>query len=375
MYKADTASQKLFIDRWIEEKIIPDYWWMDAGWYPCDPDGWGKTGTWEVDTRRFPKGLREVSDHAHPKGVKIIVWFEPERVAAGTWLTEKHPEWVLGGKNGGLLNLGDPDAWKWLAGHVKKIIDEQGIDLYRQDFNMQPLSSWRSADAEDRQGITEIKHVVGYLAYWDDLLKHHPDMLIDTCASGGNRNDLETLRRAIPLWREDYILEPVGCQGITYGMSLWLPYQGTGGNSTNPYLLRSVFCASFNALYDVRRKDIDYDILRREIGFWRQYAPNFLGDYYPLTSYSIENSTWIGWQFNTPEKGEGVVQMFRRDQSPYESIRVKLHDLEPGAVYTLTNIDVAGTTETTGRELLEKGLLIFIKDSPGSAVITYKKKP
>ena len=78
---------------------------------------------------------------------------------------------------------------------------------------------------------------------------------------------------------------------------------------------------------------------------------------------------------NTPERGEGVVQAFRRDASPYESIRVKLHDLEPNAVYMLTNIDVVGPTETTGHELLEKGLLVFIKDAPGSAVIAYKKKP
>ena len=67
---------------------------------------------------------------------------------------------------------------------------------------------------------------------------------------------------------------------------------------------------------------------------------------------------WIAWQFNTPERGEGVVQAFRRAESPYESIRVKLHDLDPEAIYTLTNLDATGTTEVAGRELMEKGLLI-----------------
>ncbi|MEN6308568.1 MAG: alpha-galactosidase [Anaerohalosphaeraceae bacterium] len=115
-----------------------------------------------------------------------------------------------------------------------KIITDEGVDLYRQDFNIDPLGHWRANDTEDRQGITENKYVAGYLAYWDELLRRHPGMLIDSCASGGRRNDLETMRRAIPLYRSDYILEPVGNQGQTYGLSLWLPFYGAGYNLPVP---------------------------------------------------------------------------------------------------------------------------------------------
>jgi len=238
MINANTESQKLFIDRYLDEGLKLDYWWMDAGWY-WNKSGWPHTGTWEVDTKRFPGGLRVISDHARAKGVKTIVWFEPERVAGDTWLTNTHPEWILGGKSGGLLNLGDPNAWQWLTNHIDKLITDQGIDLYRQDFNMDPLDFWRKHDTPDRQGITEIRHVEGYLAYWDELRRRHPNMLIDSCASGGRRNDLETLRRAVPLLRSDYIMEPVGNQGHTYGISFWIPYYGTGtGSGTiNDYLL------------------------------------------------------------------------------------------------------------------------------------------
>jgi alpha-galactosidase len=374
MYRTTTKDQMFFIDRYIEEGVKPDYWWMDAGWYPCDPVGWPKTGTWEPDKRRFPKGLREISDHAHDKGVKIIVWFEPERVAGGTWLSDNHPEWIFGGKNGGLLNLGNPEAWKWLTQHVNKVIDEQGIDLYRQDYNIAPLGFWRGADAPDRQGITEIKYVTGYLAYWDDLLKHHPNMLIDSCASGGHRNDLETMRRSVPLLRSDYILEPVGNQGHTYGISLWIPYHGTGGNAIDPYILRSVMCPGFNSCLDMRRKDLNFDLFRKIMKQWRQYAPYYLGDYYPLTPYNLESTAWIGWQFDCPEKGEGVVQAFRRAESPYDSIQARLRGLEPDAVYTLTNFDVPGEKHITGKELMNGGFSIPIKDQPGSAVIMYKKR-
>jgi alpha-galactosidase len=60
-----------------------DYWWRDAGWYPCG-NGWWNTGTWEPDPVRYPKGLGEVADAAHANGMKFTVWFEPERVTAGS---------------------------------------------------------------------------------------------------------------------------------------------------------------------------------------------------------------------------------------------------------------------------------------------------
>ena len=374
MIHADSASQMLFVDRYLEEKLPLDYWWMDAGWYRCD-GSWGKTGTWEVDTDRFPGGLREISDHARAKGVRSIVWFEPERVHGGTWLAENHPEWILGGANGGLLDLGNPEARQWLTDHVDQLITAQGIDLYRQDFNIDPLDLWRQNDAEDRQGITENHHVSGYLAYWDELRRRHPGMLIDSCASGGRRNDLETMRRAVPLLRSDYIMEPVGNQGHTYGLSFWLPFQGTGTGSgeISPYLLRSTMVTHFTACFDVRRRDLDYDLIRRVLGQWKQYAPCYFGDYYPLTAYSLDQAAWIAWQFDLPEQGEGMVQAFRRAECIYESARFRLRGLEPGAAYTFTNLDSGESRDLTGRELLDKGLAVPIPDQPGSAVVVYRK--
>jgi alpha-galactosidase len=101
--------------------------------------------------------------------------------------------------------------------------------------------------------------------------------------------------------------------------------------------------------------------------------PLYYGDYYPLTAYTQERTAWMAWQFDRPDLGQGMVQVFRRDKSDYESARVKLHALEPDARYTLTNVDAAGATEMTGRELMADGLAIAIKDRPGAVVITYRK--
>ena len=385
MHNANEENQIMFIDRYLEEDILIDYWWMDAGWYPCKGD-WGNTGTWEVDKTRFPRGFKPISDHAHSKGVKILVWFEPERVRADTWLAENHPEWIFGGAGGGLLNMGNPEALDWLTNHIDTLITENGIDLYRQDFNINPLKFWRDNDTQDRQGITEIRHVTGYLAYLDELLRRHPNMLIDTCASGGRRLDLETLRRCVPLWRSDYAFEPIGHQGQTYGLSFWLPFHGTGtvayvdapyygggASPVQPYAFWSNSGISLVFGLDMRVKELDYDTLRKLVRQWRSISADYYGDFYPLTPWSLEKNVWIGWQFHRPEIGRGMVQAFRRPENAAPRGRFKLRGLLPDARYEVTNLDLPGKTRMTGRELMEAGVEIAIEDRPGAAVVTYLK--
>ena len=48
---------------------------------------------------------------------------------------------------------------------------------------------------------------------------------------------------------------------------------------------------------------------------------------------------WLAWQFDVPEKGEGMVQAFRRDKSAFESARFPLAGLDAEARYVVTNLD------------------------------------
>ncbi|MEI6564932.1 MAG: alpha-galactosidase [bacterium] len=401
MTQANEDNQKLFVDRYLEEGMKLDYWWMDAGWYPCGGE-WVKTGTWEPDVTRFPKGLRAVSDHARAKGVKTIVWFEPERVGdPNSWIGKNYPEWLLskkaelppppqgggfGSGPGSLLNLGNPEALKWLINHVDRTLTEQGIDFYRQDFNMDPLTFWRGADAPDRQGMTENLYVQGYLAYWDALRQRHPNLRIDSCASGGRRDDLETMRRAVPLIRSDYLFEPTSQQNHHFAFASWIPYHGAGfvaGHSAigfkvqdeiDPYAFRANMSPSLTLCYDMRRKDLNYELARRLFTQLKQIGPNYLGDFYPLTPYSLANDAWLAWQYDRPESHEGLVQAFRRPDSNFEAARFKLRGLEAGARYIVTDLDRPSEPQTfTGEELAKHGLLITIPSQPGAVVLTYKQ--
>jgi len=68
-----------------------------------------------------------------------------------------------------------------------------------------------------------------------------------------------------------------------------------------------------------------------------------------------------------------MVQAFRRSQSPIEEVRFKLRGLDAAAQYAVSNLDAAGESTLSGRELEEKGLQVAIKDQPGAVIIIYKK--
>ncbi len=378
-----------YANKFLQAGIKPDICWRDAGaggttWYPSDvgpykgKDAWLNTGTWEIDRAKYPRGFRPFSDWAHSKGMAFLLWFEVERVGSpDSWLGRNHPEWLLPGtSHGALLDEGNPEARNWLINHVDGMIKSQGLDWYREDMNgCGPLPAWRKHDAPDRQGITENLYVQGHLAFWDELKRRHPGLRIDSCASGGRRNDLETVRRAVPLLRSDFQFPRMrgvveGNQGHTYGLSFWLPFQGSGVYTYDPYSFRSFYMASFGM---GRLTPENTAAQRQAYTECRRIAPLMLADYYPLTDYSLEHTQWIAWQFNRPERGDGVIQAFRRPKCAAGSETFRLRGIDPTGDYEFMNFDVEGTWRVGGKKLLEKGLTVEIEDKPGAAVITYHR--
>jgi alpha-galactosidase len=373
---ATEENQKRYIEDFNRAGIPLDIWWMDAGWYPFRGN-WASIVDWMPDPERFPRGFRPISDLAHTHGSRLMVWFEPERVVDHSWLADNHPEWLLGaeGKNR-LLFLGNKDAWQWLVERVSKLITENGIDIYRQDFNFQPLELWRSHDAPDRQGITEIEHVEGYLAYFDELHRRFPNLLIDTCASGGRRLDLETLRRATPYERSDDPYHPADEQAMTYGISYWIPYSGELVSFTDSYSFLSQLTTGLGLTVDPDRlvNENYAQLLKKQLQGWRDAIPYFAADYYPLTSWSIDRSAWIAWQFNSPEKNSGIVEAFRRENSPFDTANFRLYGIDEDASYDVQDEDGGSTVTYTGRELATRGLPVSMTDSPMAKIFVYRRK-
>jgi alpha-galactosidase len=162
-----------------------------------------------------------------------------------------------------------------------------------------------------------------------------------------------------------------GNQGHTYGLSFWLPFQGTGCYLYEPYAYRSFYLPSFG-MGGLN----DENIAAQQTAYkeCRLVAPLMLADYYPLTPYSRERNAWIAWQFDQPETGKGCVQVFRRPECADSEMCFRLHGVERDSRYKVTNLDSGKSQLLTGRELIEKGLTVAISQQPGSAVLLYTRE-
>jgi alpha-galactosidase len=372
------------VNRYKFFKILPEVFWLDAGWYTgCawdkDKGSWWKNvGNWTVDKERFPNGLKAVSDAVHAVGAKFMVWFEPERVRPGTQFDKEHPEWIIKkpGSEEALFDLGNPEARIWLTNYISDIIRKEGIDNYRQDLNMDPKSYWELKDKPDRIGISEIRHIEGLYAYWDSLLVRFPHLLIDNCASGGRRIDLETTSRSAPLWRTDYQnWEPNGYQCHTYGLNFYLPIHGTDIPKTADYNFRSGLGATAVTGWEITGGFSDPILkiqeLNKEFKSLRTY---FYGDYYPLTGTDdiTTDKVWLAYQLNRPVQEDGIILAFRRKDNTDESIRIRLRGLDKQADYELFYKDQDIRKTISGCELMN-GIEISLSQGPSSLLIIYHK--
>jgi alpha-galactosidase len=397
--EANQATEQSQLE--LASQFVPygvEYLWLDAGWFEGRwPNG---VGNWFPRKDGFPRGLRPLADGVRRMGMKgLLLWFEPERVYEGTWIDREHPDWLLQlpGNLNRLLNLGHPAALSWLTDHLSQMIEREGIAVYRQDFNMDPLPFWRAADAPDRQGITEIRHVEGLYTLWDTLLKRHPDLLIDNCASGGRRLDLETISRSVALWRTDYMsFEPVSQQCHTMGISRYLPTTSSVCGYPDAYLLRSalnngllLWKAWVNAAPDEECRGLLPPEATWQAGHrfpsgrakalaaeFRRLRAYFFGDFYPLTPYSTADDAWVAYQFHVPEKDAGIVLVFRRARCWPREQTVRLRALAPEKTYEMRLTDEHLRRDVfaqSGRELLQ-GLLVRLDRAPSSLLIEYRSR-
>jgi alpha-galactosidase len=363
------------IERLHQFGIEPDACWIDAGWYE-NPTGqwWSGVGTWTVNKKNFPRGLKPVTAAAKKYGQGFVVWFEPERVYEGTWLDREHKDWlsVLPGNPNRLLDLGNPKALAWLTDHVANFIRDEGVTVYRQDFNFDPAPYWKAMDAPDRVGIAEMKHIEGLYRFWDALLERNPGLLIDNCASGGRRIDLETTSRSIPLWRTDYqYFEPNGYQCHTYGLHFFLPASGTGNGDPRKYWFRSSMGGAVVMGWELT-SGFNVAAAVEDIAEFRSLRDYLYGDYYPLTAYATGDDAWAAFQWDRPEKRDGIVLAFRRPLAPQAAIEVKLGGLDAGGDYEVSYEDYGVAIVKSGRELAA-GLVLKIPEAPASLLVKYRR--
>ncbi|HOW69127.1 MAG TPA: alpha-galactosidase [Phycisphaerae bacterium] len=369
---ATEAGQLEYVQ--VAEQLGVDSVWLDAAWFPGDfPNG---VGNWFAKPEAFPRGLKPVSDACHAKGMRFILWFEPERVGANTAIAREHPEFVFGGKEGGLFKLNDPEARRFLTDLLARRIEEYGLDVYRNDFNIDPLSFWRANDGPDRQGMTEIRYVEGLYAMWDELLARRPGLVIDNCASGGRRIDLEMCSRSVPLWRSD-----TGCsaghpewnQSQCQGIGEYVPLHALGCWSPEAYECRSAVTAGAICEWGYLDEGFPTVTAKAAVAESRANQRYWYGDFYPLTPVSLAADAFVAHQYHRPDLDAGLVLAFRRSECGYLGIIVGLAGVKPDVSYRVEFMDEARTSTSrtmSGREL-QAGLDLRIPVRGHSLVVRY----
>lgn len=397
--------------------------WVDAGWYlrsdsPASDIGkWFTVGDWTPDPVRFPNGFRPVVDELEntAEGVKpgkLVLWFEPERVHRTSLNDELRqfivPELEL--VESFRMNMASPDTVDYLSKKIGDIIVSNGVGIYRQDSNgAGPLAFIEKLEQVDpvykgRKGLAENRYICGVYEYWTRLKSRVPGLIIDNCASGGRRNDLEMLRLgAIPLHYSDVgYFDFVEKQHMHDTLNRWFIYY----KNIDPHNYDFE-----KETYDVYKTTIDMApfstvrpyFLTNDKPETRNYVDRYLairellvdGDYY---SHRIGTTAkdWSVWQFDdsrlADENGHavsyakdavarfakdspiipsarqvGCVLCVRNDLSEEDSIIVHPKKICPEYEYTWENLETREIRIISGKVLATEGVTVELPRHGGCA--------
>ena len=397
---------KRTLERLIYEDVVPDFRWFDAGWYfdargkTVPKDWFGTVGTWELDTIKWPgKTFLESNEACHKAGMKVLTWFEPESVCDVEDLQANYgynPAWADNyRRNRYTSNLGIRECLEWTLGRITKMMGENGVDLFREDNNSNPVKAWGAFDARTaeatglpRTGITENLAIQGHYELWDRILSfcaaNGKCTFIDNCASGGGRNDIESLRRSLPFMRSDYDRTTTGLRlSMSWSYCRWVPFHGANTkeseNELDPgiaggstfYITRASWLPVYNLseqfTHDV---ELDYDRVRATFGEWKKYRHLLVKDFHPLTPWHgpEDTSGWTAFVWQDRKTGEAVLEAFRQETCPEADYTARMPFLQAGKTYTLTNEDTGEVRTLAGAALATEGLALTL-DTPKSSAV------
>ncbi len=407
----DHTTWKRTLDTYYGHGLTADYRWFDAGWY-TDPygqtvvsDWWGTVGTWELDKQKWPgESFKEAVDYAHDNGSKFLLWFEAERVTHLDGLADNFGydrEWALsdhGDNNAYLNNLGNEDCLNWVYNRIISMMEKYGVDLYREDMNMDCLLLWQIGDAYqgvNRVGITENLYMQGHYELWDRIIEwcgqNGRSTYVDSCAAGGRRNDLETLRRGVPFNRSDVDRSTVCFRlGITWSLTKWFPFTGafakdvpmndsvfaskTTEGDHDIYALRGTYVPSMTYLGRWYHDEdmIDWDTLKQGLKEWEYISKYFYKEYYTLTPYAYvtDDTVWTSFMYFDKESDSGVIQAFRQPNCADDRVTVKVKGVNPDNYYEVRDLDRVNTIARVKGSQLMEGLTLYA-ENPRTAIVIY----
>jgi len=341
-----------------------DFRWFDAGWYQTPylgsaksfvkgEDWWDTVGTWVLDPEKWPgDSFLQSTEFARQNGMKTLMWFEPERVTYPDDMVKNFGykrDWAIEQDGVAVIsnNIGDNECRRWTTDRICKTLRENKVEMYREDNNCDAAQLWAFLDArdgDDRLGITECKFINAHYQMWDDIIdctkSYGGCAFVDSCASGGGRNDLESMRRGVPLLRSDSDRTSSSLRlSMTSSFNKWIPFCGASTREqkeqhsltgiSDEYVWRASYLPSLNVVaqfvYPTEEMK-DYDMLRFGLRECKRVAPYMLKEFYALTPWHCEQETngFTAYAYYDPDSQTGCLLAFRQETCEESDLTVTL---------------------------------------------------
>jgi alpha-galactosidase len=362
---------------------------LDAGWFgPTEPDAhwYHARGDWDlVNTVRFPRGIRAVADDVHKRGMRFGLWCEIEGLGKDARLAETHPEFVArhDGERIGCVCFGNPAVQEWAFQTLDRLITDYACDWIKLDFNLDPGAGCNRTDHGHGAGDGLYAHYRGYYHTLARIRARHPEVILESCSSGGLRIDLGLLQQthmtflSDPDWPEhdlqlfwgaSTMLAPNAC--LHWSFSEWIhEHPRQTFNPRDPKLTQHQFdyftATGMLGVFGISQKLPELpgwvaQRLKFLIHLYRTRVASFVrdGDLYRLTDQPKRDgrgARWTGFQYSLAPDDRHLLFAFRLDGSEAQQV-LHLRNLQPDRRYRLNWLLDERVAEISGRTLMEQGL-------------------
>jgi alpha-galactosidase len=312
-----------------------EYFVVDGGWSGGGHDGQFSSllphiGSWRAAKDKFPNGFAPLKDLAGKQAIRLGLWFDIERAHRDSMAAQQVPELFFADWEGGgcrLLKLHKDEARDWALETISAPLRALDAGWLRYDMNCDPAGCWAQHDAADRRGETEIRYIENLYRLLDALRSRFPETIIENCASGGRRIDLETLRRSHTDWISDHTQAESIIRYNLHGASRWLPANHLNTSMAHSYLEPNrpvnwneplpacAYLSHFGGNFSVsdRLKPLTAaarDTLRRAVDLFRSTAPCFAGEVHALGEQENVLEGPAGLAALDPATGRRAVVLF-----------------------------------------------------------------
>ena len=345
---------------------------MDDGWFTNRHDDHTGLGDWEYDPERFPQGLGHYTNAIRDLGMMAGIWIEPEMVSPGTKIFTEHPEWVIHeegrplhpGRHEYVLDFSNPDVVQYIFEKLDKVLSDGGFDYVKWDMN-RSMSDVYSCTLK-HQGELMHRYILGVYSLYERLIRKYPEILFESCASGGGRFDPGMLYYAPQCWTSDDT-DAYERQKIQYGTSVVYPVSSMGSHVSavpNHQLKRSVslktradtaYFGTFGYEMDVTKMtEEEKKEAAEQIIFMKQHRKLIqFGTFLRLKSPFESNETV--WMTVSEDRSEAILAYYRGLQEINQGYRrIRLAGLDPERLYHVSILDI----DAYGDELMNAGLIL-----------------